>query len=199
MALICCWVGRRAGAAESAAGAEGTAAGGAVATAGGAAVAGATAAAGGAAATGAASGVAPARPVTTAWQAGERSVALALRHSTSSGLLGAMNEQCAAASLSVHALLTAASSCCGVAAAGLAAGDSAATGVSGCALALSASAFCESGMAVSDFGATALTAAPHAADNWGAWLARHSKASRPPGWTPMQCEMKSLRQAPRIA
>jgi hypothetical protein len=185
MTPICCWVGRLAGA--TAGGGGGSVGGGAATTAGGVA-------------SGAASGGAAARPVTTAWQAGERSAALALRQSTSSGLPGAMNEQWAATSLSVHTLLTAASSCCGdCPSVGAADGDSAVTAVSGCAFAFSAPASCGSDFGASDLAVTAFTAAPQAADSCGAWLARHSRASRPPGWTPMQCEMKSLRQALRIA
>jgi hypothetical protein len=44
---------------------------------------------------------------TAAWQPGESSAALAFRHSRISGLVGAIQEQCAMTSLSVHAFCTA--------------------------------------------------------------------------------------------
>src|SRR6202035_875455 len=104
MAAFCCAVG----AAGAAAGAAG---GGALARAGSggfgsagffAGVACRAGSAGGAGAA-AAGGGAAGRDCTTAWQLGERSAALAFRHSRISGLLGAIQEQCATKSLSVQA------------------------------------------------------------------------------------------------
>jgi hypothetical protein len=52
---------------------------------------------------------------------------------------------------------------------------------------------------VSVFGATALTAVLHAADNLLSFCSKHSNASFPPGWTLEQCAMKSDRHAERMA
>jgi len=121
---------------------------------------------------------APARR--TFWQAAESCAALARKQSRSSGLLGVIHEQCDTKSSSVQACRTAAScscsdgcDCCGWDAA-------------------------PAGCGRSDLGAAALIALLHAADNCAALFWRHCSASRPPGCTPEQCDMKSERQACRI-
>lgn len=133
-----------------------------------------------------------ANPVTVDLQEGERSAAFAFKHSTSSGLVGAINEQCAAISSSVQTRRTACncSSCelavCGATGTfGGAADAGAVAGVSAAAGAVLA--------------ATASTAVLHDVER-RSWLrCRHSNAALPPGSTPEQLAMKSDRQDARIA
>jgi hypothetical protein len=129
-----------------------------------------TAAGGGGAAAGAATGTGVATPraaPTATWQAGESFGAFARRHSTSSGLLGWIHEQCERKSPIVQACWTAPS---WFAAAG--------SDGSGCGAALAG---CGGSV-----GSTAPTALPQAGDKEGALRWRHSSASRPPGSTPEQ-------------
>ena len=166
MALICFALGCRAVARGAAAATGGTsAAGGGVAAAAGTAglvSVGAAGAATDGAALGA-GGAAAALVARTLWQDAESCDALARRQSRSSGLFGAIHEQCDTKSSSVQARRTAASwscsgpcACCGWGAA-----------VTGC-----------GGWR---FGTAALIALLQVADNCAALFCRHASASRPPG------------------
>jgi len=138
-------------------------------------------------------------PVTADLHADDKSLAFACRQSTISGLVGAIQEQCAATSSSVQARRTASnrSSCdaavgvwlalgaAGVAAVGVTA--SAAGGVSA-----------EAG-AAGGAPATASMAALHDGERLSRLPSRHSSAALPPGSTPEHLAMKSERQDERIA
>ena len=119
------------------------------------------------------------------WQDDDRSAELAFRQSKTSGLLGAIHEQCAMKSFRVQACRTALiSSSVVFAATVLGAGSDGddAVGVStGVAAGTAGAAAAAAG--ASGFGATALTAVLQDADNLPSLRSKHSSASLPPGCT----------------
>ena len=137
-------------------------------------------------------------PLTAAWQAVDRPATLARRQSTISGLLGAIQEQCAAISFSVQAPRTAFNSSADTVGAGaprvarlIAMAPQRAAAPQGAAAA-GASGACS-------FAATASTAVLQDAERLSCERSKHSSASLPPGSTPAQLAMKSERHAARIA
>jgi hypothetical protein len=147
-------------------------------------------------------------PPTAARQADDRPARLARRQSTISGLLGAINEQCSAMSLSVQAPRTAFNSSCdtvdagGVADEGAAVCDEFAAGdgpAGGAGAAAGGGASAAGAAGACSFAATASTAVLQDAERLSCERSKHSNASLPPGSTPAQLAMKSERHAERIA
>jgi hypothetical protein len=189
-----------------------TAAGGGCAAGGGAAPGG-----GGAAPASGGAPPSPPPPASALWHAGDSAAALTCRHRSATGPLGLTPGQCSANS-DRHAGGTAATgrgpglpasvgpgpggasaggggpACAGSAGAGWGAA-AAGSGV------LAGGAAAGSGCAAAGacFGPTASSADLHGSDTLAALRLRHCSASRPPGCTPAQCDMKSERQDWRIA
>src|SRR5579884_2502891 len=88
----------------------------------------------------------------------------------------------------------AAAGCC---AAGAAGADGAAAAAGAAVAGLGGAGFAAAGLAGA--GMTAVTAPLQEGDNLATLRSRHSRASRPPGWTPEQFAMKSERQELRMA